>query len=174
MYSFSCPLSIYLYCLISCILVLFSFQTLPPLHWFSKSSTKTILLTSLLNALYRGLFFKVHSDLQVNYMFMRFSPPLLQLIRNNPTMTMPRFKKTMQLSQNDHHCLLSSDKNIIRGFLNIFDCHLSIFDETWSKVLKLSLHRDHPNFHPRVNLSMSCVRCSRGSSSTLAYGTIFP
>ena len=49
-------------------------------------------------------------------MFMRFCPPLLQLIRNNPTMTMP-----------------SSDKNIIRGFLNIFDCHLSIFDETWSK-----------------------------------------
>ena len=63
-------------------------------------------------------------------MFMRFCPPLLQLIRNNPTMTMPWYViknlKTQPFSP-------SSDKNIIRGFLNIFDCHLSIFDETWSK-----------------------------------------
>ena len=56
--------------------------------------------------------------------------------------------------------LTSSDKNIIRGFLNIFDCHLSIFDETWSKVRNsnpkqeyfflFKLHLTH-----RANLSTS-------------------
>ena len=36
--------------------------------------------------------------LQVNYMFMRFCPPLLQLIRNNPTMTMPRFEMSIAVT----------------------------------------------------------------------------
>ena len=52
----------------------------------------------------------------INLLFLRFLPPLLQLLINFPL-----------------HCVKSTDKNIVRGFLNIFDCHLSIFDETWSK-----------------------------------------
>ena len=128
--------------------------------------------------------------LQVNYMFMRFCPPLLQLIRNNPTMTMPRLK-SVHHSQCEIMKWPSSDKNIIRGFLNIFDCHLSIFDETWSKVFKLSWLNMYPNaiashlkyfpmhLHPstqlnlnsRVNLSTNCDQCWKASSSTHASGT---
>ena len=52
----------------------------------------------------------------ITFLFLRFLPPLLQLLNNHPT-----------------HCIKSTNKNILKGFLNIFDCHLSIFDETWSK-----------------------------------------
>lgn len=52
----------------------------------------------------------------IKTLFLRFLPPMLQLLSNFPT-----------------HCVKSTDKNILKGFINIFDCHLSIFDETWSK-----------------------------------------
>ena len=52
----------------------------------------------------------------ITFMFFRFVPPLLQLLKNFP-----------------QHSVNRPDKNIISGFLNIFDCHLSIFDESWSK-----------------------------------------
>ena len=49
-------------------------------------------------------------------MFLRFCPPLLQLLNNFSS-----------------HCIGTEDKNIIRGFMNIFDCHLGIFNDSWSK-----------------------------------------
>ena len=49
-------------------------------------------------------------------MFMRFCPPLLELLRN--------FRQ---------HRVATEEKNIILGFLNIFDCHLGIFNDAWAK-----------------------------------------
>ena len=52
----------------------------------------------------------------IENMFLRFCPPLLQLLKNFPS-----------------HRIATEDKNIIRGFMNIFDCHLGIFNDSWSK-----------------------------------------
>jgi dynein heavy chain len=49
-------------------------------------------------------------------MFMRFCPPLLELLRNFP-----------------QHRVATEEKNIVIGFLNIFDSHLSIFSDAWAK-----------------------------------------
>ena len=49
-------------------------------------------------------------------MFLRFCPPLLQLLKNFPD-----------------NRIKTEDKNIIRGFMNIYDCHLGIFNDSWSK-----------------------------------------
>jgi dynein heavy chain len=52
----------------------------------------------------------------IHAMFLRFCPSLLELLRNN-----------------QQHRVNTEEKNIILGFLNIFDCHLSIFKDVWAK-----------------------------------------
>ena len=52
----------------------------------------------------------------IDAMFSRFCPPLLQLLNNYPK----------------RH-VASGNKNVIKGFLNIFDCHLKIFNDSWAK-----------------------------------------
>ena len=49
-------------------------------------------------------------------MFSRFCPPLLQLLQNYT-----------------RNRVATEDKNIIKGFVNIFECHLQIFNDSWAK-----------------------------------------
>ena len=52
----------------------------------------------------------------IELMFARFCPPILQLLCFYPKRR-----------------VAAEDKNIIKGFLNIFDCHLKIFNDSWAK-----------------------------------------